>query len=49
MAIDFPGSPTVGTTYTYGGRSWTWNGQAWVATPSTAGGADLNSFLLMGA
>lgn len=31
MAIDFPSSPTVGQTYTYQNRTWTWNGTAWAA------------------
>ena len=30
MAIDFPPTPTVGYIYTYEGRSWQWNGIAWV-------------------
>lgn len=29
MAIDFPSAPTLGQLYTYGGRSWQWNGYAW--------------------
>ena len=29
MALDFPPSPSVGYIYTYGGRSWQWNGTAW--------------------
>lgn len=37
MAIDFPTSPTIGTTYTYGNRSWIWTGVAWSANPTTAG------------
>lgn len=27
--IDFPSSPTVGQTYTYGTRTWQWNGSGW--------------------
>ncbi len=27
--IDFPASPTVGQTYTFGGRIWEWTGSAW--------------------
>lgn len=27
--IDFPASPTVGQTYTYGSRTWLWNGSGW--------------------
>lgn len=36
MAIDFPTSPTAGQVYTFGTRSWTWNGTGWaVNTPTT--------------
>ena len=34
MAIDFPGTPAVGDTFTSGTTSWTWNGTAWVASPA---------------
>ncbi len=27
--IDFPSSPTLGQTYTYGSRTWVWNGSGW--------------------
>ena len=29
MAIDFPSSPTINQIYTFGGRSWQWNGTGW--------------------
>ena len=29
MAIDFPTSPALNEIYSYGGRSWKWNGIAW--------------------
>jgi hypothetical protein len=29
MALDFPSNPTLNQIYTYGGRSWQWNGTAW--------------------
>jgi hypothetical protein len=29
MALDFPTSPSLNEIYTYGGRSWQWNGTAW--------------------
>ena len=29
MAIDFPTSPVLNEIYSYGGRSWKWNGTAW--------------------
>lgn len=31
MAIDFPSSPTVGTTLTVNGKTWYWSGTAWIA------------------
>lgn len=27
--IEFPSSPTVGQAYTYGSRTWVWNGSGW--------------------
>ena len=29
MALDFPSNPALNEIYTYGGRSWQWNGTAW--------------------
>ena len=29
MPLDFPTSPALNEIYTYGGRSWQWNGTAW--------------------
>lgn len=29
MPINFPNSPTVNQTYTFGGRTWKWNGVGW--------------------
>lgn len=29
MAADFPTSPTLNQTYTFGGRTWKWNGTGW--------------------
>lgn len=38
MAIDFPTSPALNEIYTYGGRSWQWNGIAWdIYSTGTAG------------
>lgn len=30
MALDFPSSPSTNQTYTDSGKTWTWNGSAWV-------------------
>jgi hypothetical protein len=27
--IDFPSSPVLGDTYTFGARTWIWNGSGW--------------------
>lgn len=35
MAISFPASPTLNQVYTFGGRSWIWNGYAWQVYPSS--------------
>jgi hypothetical protein len=35
MSINFPDSPTPGQVYTFGSRSWSWNGYAWSALVST--------------
>lgn len=37
MALDFPSSPIVGQTYTYGTTVWQWDGSTWAA--SVSGGA----------
>ena len=29
--INFPSSPSTGSTYTYAGKTWTWNGVSWTA------------------
>lgn len=29
MSIDFPNSPTIGQTYTFGNKTWEWTGEAW--------------------
>lgn len=29
MAISFPANPTLNQTYTYGNKTWQWNGTAW--------------------
>lgn len=35
-AIDFPNSPTTGTSFSAGGKAWTYNGSVWVLNPNTA-------------
>lgn len=30
MAIDFPSTPSVNQQYVYNGRTWKWNGNAWI-------------------
>jgi hypothetical protein len=37
MALDFPTSPTLNEIYTYGGRSWQWNGTAWDVYNASSG------------
>lgn len=47
MAIDFPTSPTLNQIYTYGSRSWIWNGLAWdinFSTSGTSGVSTVNGF-----
>ena len=33
MGINFPASPTLNQTYTYGIASWKWDGSAWRRIP----------------
>ena len=46
MAIDFPLSPSLNDVYTFNGKSWRWNGYAWLSTTgassSVAGVASIN-------
>ena len=37
MAIDFPSSPSLNQTYTYGDRSWSWTGVGWHLVSTAAG------------
>ena len=34
-AINFPNSPSVNDTHTANGKTWTWNGAAWIVNTST--------------
>jgi len=45
MAIDFPNSPSNGTTHTHNGKTWTYNGENWVSNPSSSGSS---SYTIMG-
>jgi hypothetical protein len=33
--LNFPASPTVGQTYTANGKTWQWNGTAWISYNGT--------------
>lgn len=37
MPLDFPTSPAVNEIYTFGGRSWIWNGTAWDVYSTVSG------------
>lgn len=37
MPISFPSSPSINDIYTYGGRSWKWNGDVWLALGTVVG------------
>ncbi len=37
MPLDFPTSPTLNEIYTFGGRSWQWNGTAWDVYNASSG------------
>jgi len=37
MPLDFPPSPSIGTTYSFGGNTWRWNGSAWENYSSSIG------------
>lgn len=30
MPLDFPSSPSINDPYTFGGKTWIWNGTAWI-------------------
>lgn len=34
--IDFPTSPAVNDTYTFGTKTWKWTGSAWISTTSAS-------------
>ncbi len=35
MAINFPNSPVLNDTYSYGGNTWQWDGESWVSLGQT--------------
>ena len=37
MAFNFPSNPTLNDTYSFGNRTWTWNGSAWQLNTTSAG------------
>jgi hypothetical protein len=39
MPLDFPPSPSVNNTYSFGGKTWKWNGAAWEVFFSIDSGA----------
>lgn len=39
--IDFPSNPSVDQTYSFGGRTWVWNGSAWVNYYAQGGGSGM--------
>ena len=45
MAINFPGSPATNDTYTFGGRTWMWNGTAWISINTSISAAFLTANL----
>lgn len=38
MSLQFPSSPSLGDTYTFGLKTWRWNGRAWDKIVDTSGG-----------
>ena len=44
MPLSFPLSPTIGQTYTYASRSWTWNGVVWKSVGTIQGAQGIQGF-----
>jgi hypothetical protein len=43
MSLSFPSSPSPGDTYTFGTRTWTWDGSIWSMQAATLGVASISS------
>lgn len=43
MALSFPSNPSPGDTYTFGTRTWTWDGSIWSMQAATLGVASISS------
>lgn len=37
MALNFPSNPSLNDTYSFGDRTWTWNGSAWQLNSAASG------------
>ena len=37
VTINFPTSPSLDQTYTFGSRTWSWNGRSWIQVTTTTG------------
>lgn len=46
MALDFPNSPSNGSTYESNGRSWQYNGNTWVSTTSVGYTGSVGNFIV---
>ena len=46
MPLDFPVSPSLNDTYTFGDKTWIWNGQGWALNPS--GNVTANNISVIG-
>lgn len=45
MAINFPSSPSLNQTYTFGSKAWYWNGYGWAASGTSASSTASGVFL----
>ena len=42
MPVNFPANPSLNDTYTFSGRTWTWNGTYWDQTPNASQAGAIN-------